>query len=330
MFSTILVPASVIGALGLIFGLILAYASKKFYVEIDPKIERITAALPGANCGACGFPGCAGYADAIVKKGMDFTLCSPGGMMVARKIGDILGKIAVERERLVPVIHCTSGGYANTNVKYDYQGISNCRAVALLANGPNVCNHGCVYQNDCVNVCKFNAIYLDESGMRAVDADKCGACGACVRACPRGLIELVPISKKVHILCSSTDRGLAAKNNCGSNRACVGCGICVSNCPVEAIKLENHLAKINYTICISCGVCAKKCPAKAIIDYKGKRGKANINKTNCVGCTVCAKKCPVKCITGELKKVHDIEQEKCIGCEICVTSCPKKAIEMVM
>jgi Na+-translocating ferredoxin:NAD+ oxidoreductase RNF subunit RnfB len=325
MILTILEPAIMIGILGLLYGLVLAFASKKFYVEIDPRIEKITATLPGANCGACGYPGCSGYADAIVKKDIDFSLCSPGGSAVSQKIASIIGKEATEKEKQVALIHCNSGGYENTNVKYEYHGVPSCRAVSLLASGSNLCNCGCVSQNDCIRACQFGAISLNEQGMRVVDPDKCGACGACVKACPRNLIEIVPISKQVHILCSSTERGLTAKKHCGS-RACIGCGLCVQNCPMEAIKLENHIAKINYIICISCGVCAKKCPTKAIIDNKPKRGKAKIIRNECIGCTICSKKCPINCISGELKKPHEIDEEKCIGCEMCVAKCPKKAI----
>ena len=326
MFLAIIIPALLIGVLGLMFGLVLAFASKVFHVDIDPKIEKIAEALPGANCGACGLPGCAGYAEAIITQDMDFTLCAPGGSDTVSRIADILGKKASTKEKNIAVIHCNSGGYSNTNFRYDYDGIKTCKAAVLLSNGPNLCNFGCVFQNDCIIACKFDAIKLDEKGMKIIDSEKCTGCGACVKACPRSLIELVPISKKVHIMCTSMDKGAVAKKNCGNNTACIGCGICLKNCPVNAIKIENSLAKIDYSLCINCGLCAKKCPTKAIIDLKEKRGKAYIIDEKCIGCTICAKKCPVNCISGELKKLHSIDADKCIGCEVCVAKCPKQAI----
>jgi Na+-translocating ferredoxin:NAD+ oxidoreductase RNF subunit RnfB len=166
MFIAILVPALAIGFLGLLFGLLLAYAAKKFHVEIDPKIEMVVDILPSSNCGACGLPGCISYAEAVVTKGIDTTLCSPGGAKVRRKIAEIMGKHTEAREKKIPVFHCTSGGYTNTNLKYSYDGIENCRAAILLANGPNMCDYGCLFQNDCITICKFNAIYLNNEGMR--------------------------------------------------------------------------------------------------------------------------------------------------------------------
>jgi Na+-translocating ferredoxin:NAD+ oxidoreductase RNF subunit RnfB len=326
--NTILSAALYIGGLGALFGIVLAYASKKFAVEVDPKIEQIIEALPGANCGACGFPGCAGYADSIVNHGSDISMCAPGGHEAAKKIAVIMGLTASEKERNIAVIHCQSGGLNNTFFRYEYKGIATCKAAAALAGGPNLCTWGCVYQFDCVNACHFGALVVDENGLRQVIEEKCTGCGACVKACPKSLIELVPVSKKVKILCSSRDKGALAKKSCGNNTACIGCGICAKNCPVNAIEIKNNLAIIDYTKCINCGICASKCPTKAIIDLKAPRKKAFIKEDLCIGCTICAKKCPVAAISGELKSVHHIDTEKCVGCEICSDKCPKKAIIM--
>jgi len=327
--SIILYSIATLGILGLIYGIGLAFASKKFHVEVDPKIEKINEVLPGVNCGACGLPGCSAYAEAIVTNNEEINKCAPGGESVVKKIAKILGIKASTKERQIAVIHCQSGGYDNTFLRYNYQGISTCKAAVLITHGPNLCNYGCVFQNDCIAACKFDAIHLDEDGMRIIEKEKCTGCGACVKACPRNLIELVPISKKVHILCTTHDKGVEAKKRCGNKTACIGCGLCVKKCPVDAIEMQDNLAIIDYEKCVSCGQCASVCPTKSIVDpIAEKRGIAFIIEENCIGCTICKKKCPVDAIEGEVKKVHKVDPEKCIGCEICVNVCPKKTIEI--
>lgn len=255
-----------LGILGLIYGLGLAFASKKFHVEVDPKIEKISGILPNVNCGACGFPGCAAYAEAVATKGAKINLCAPGGDDVTKKIAEIMGLEATSTDRKVAIIHCQSGGKNNTKFKYEYQGIETCKAAILLSGGPNACNYGCVYQYDCVRACKFDAMHIDDNGMIIVDNEKCTGCGACATACPRNLIEIVSIKKRVHILCSSHDKGAIARKVCGNSTACIACGLCVKKCPVEAISMQNDLAVIDYDKCIVCGMCADVCPTSAIFD----------------------------------------------------------------
>jgi Na+-translocating ferredoxin:NAD+ oxidoreductase RNF subunit RnfB len=256
----------ILGTLGLAYGLGLAFASRKFHVDVDPKIEAIVEALPSANCGACGYPGCAGYAEAIVNNDEELNKCAPGGSAVVAQIAEIMGKEASAAERRIAVIKCQSGGTHNTFFRYEYQGVPTCQAAVMLNNGPNLCSYGCVFQNDCIAACKFDAISVDENGMRLIDKDKCTGCGACVAACPRNLIELVLEKKRVHILCSSHDPGAVAKKVCGNSTACIGCGICVKKCPKDAIELKNYLAVLSYDLCIMCGLCADACPTGAIID----------------------------------------------------------------
>jgi Na+-translocating ferredoxin:NAD+ oxidoreductase RNF subunit RnfB len=262
----ILYSIIVLGALGLIYGLGLAFASKKFHVQVDPKIEAINEILPGANCGACGQPGCGGYAEAIVNQGLEINKCAPGGDEVIAKIAEIMGIEASAADKKVAVIHCQSGGKNNTFFRYEYQGIATCKAAILVSNGPNLCNYGCVYQNDCVNACLFDAFTIDENGMRIIDKDKCTGCGACVAACPRNLIELVSIKKRVHVLCSSHDKGVEAKKRCGNKTACINCSLCVKKCPKDAISIQDNVAVIDYDKCINCGMCADVCPTSAIFD----------------------------------------------------------------
>ncbi len=327
---TILLPVIIVGALGLLYGIGLAIASVAFHVEVDPRVEKILEALPGANCGACGKPGCGGYAEAIVENGVDINLCAPGGAATAQAIAEIMGMKAGESVKKIAYIHCSCGGNDNTKIKFEYDGVPTCKSAVMVANGPNMCSYGCVGYNDCVAACPFDAFIIDENNNRTIDPDKCTACGACVRACPRHLIEIVKFDQQVKIECSNKEKGISAKNNCGTTRGCIGCGLCARACPVEAITMDGNLAVIDYDKCINCGLCATKCPTKAIEDQMaGKRKKAKIIEDKCIGCTICAKKCPVDAISGELKGVHTVDQSKCIGCEICYEKCPKKAIEMV-
>ncbi|MCF7858287.1 MAG: RnfABCDGE type electron transport complex subunit B [Candidatus Cloacimonetes bacterium] len=264
--SVLLYAIITLGSLGLVYGLGLAFASKKFHVEVDPKIDKISEILPNVNCGACGYPGCSAYAEAIVGKGADINLCAPGGDEVVESISKIMGIEATSADKKSAIIYCQSGGSHNTKLRYNYQGISTCKAAVLVSGGPNACNYGCVFQYDCVNACMFDAMHIDRNGMINVDKGKCTACGACVTACPRNLIELVSTIKRVHILCSSHDKGGIARKACGNETACIACGLCVKKCPKEAITIDDNLAIIDYEKCINCGICADVCPTSAIYD----------------------------------------------------------------
>jgi electron transport complex protein RnfB len=328
--GVIIAPIVALGGIGLFFGFLLGMASKVFHVEIDPRVEAVQAALPGANCGACGMPGCSGYADAIVHQNADINKCAPGGANVISQIASIMGKDTVASTRKIAVYHCSSGGYKNTNWKYHYQGIESCKSAVNIAEGPNSCRWGCVGFNDCLRACPFDAITIDEFGMRCVDTEKCTGCGGCVKACPRKIPLLVPEKFSVYVRCSSKDKGPTARVLCGSSHACIACGLCQKKCPTQAITVASNLARIDYVKCINCGQCATVCPTKAIDDQLlGERKKAQIIPEGCIGCQICAKNCPVNAITGELKKVHVVNQEVCIGCAVCIDKCPTKTIKMV-
>lgn len=313
-----------LGGMGFIFGLFLAIASKKFHVETDPRAAQIDEILPGANCGGCGFPGCAGYAQAVASGAAEINLCAPGGAAIAEQIAKIMGLETTQTERKVAVIHC--GIVQGCDKKYNYQGIQDCRAASLLAGGDKACMYGCLGFGTCKSVCPFDAIYKKENGVYCVDPEKCTSCGKCIDVCPKNLIDLVPYKNKVQVLCNSHNKGKETRVNCPLG--CIACKICEKNCPVGAIKVIDNVAVIDQEKCISCGICAQKCPRNIIVDPVPKRKKAVIDDT-CVGCTLCAKKCPVNAITGVKKEKHIIDPEKCVGCEICVNACPKNSITMV-
>ncbi len=252
----------VLGAIAFLFGLLLAVAAKKFAVEKDPRIDEITEHLAGANCGGCGYSGCAAYAKAIVEDGAAVGLCPVAGDDANQKIAAIMGVEVQESVRMRAQVMC-SGNHATANYKYLYQGLADCHSVSRLGNGPKECSYGCIGLGSCVNACAFNAIKL-EDGAAFVDYDHCRACGMCVTACPQNLIELVPFDSRYWVACKSKDRGVTVRSHC--QVGCIGCGICVKNCPTGAISLVDNIAHIDYSLCNHCGTCAAKCPRKIILD----------------------------------------------------------------
>ncbi len=308
--------------LGIFFGGVLALSAKYLKVEEDPRVEKIAEILPQANCGACGYPGCSGFAKAVVSGEAPVTGCLPGGKEVAKKIAEILGVEAGAIEEKVAFVFCSGGDRAKD--KNRYAGIESCTAAKALG-GTKACYFACYGLGDCVEACPFDAIHIVD-GRAVVDFEKCTGCGACVKACPQGIIELIPRSKAVvFVACSSCDSGAIARKYCAN--PCIGCKMCERVCPTGAIKVEGNLARIDYEKCIGCGACAAVCPTK-VIRFDGVHKVAKIND-DCVGCTLCAKVCPVKAITGEVKEKHEVDPDKCVGCTKCVEKCPKNAIEMV-
>jgi len=251
--------------------IILFVVAKKFRVDEDPRIDEVTALLPGANCGGCGNPGCRGLAEALVKaadKGdISGLKCPPGGNDTMAAIAKLLGLEAGEMVPMIAVVRC-GGSLEKAPKKVDYNGPNKCAVSVALFNGESGCPYGCVGLSDCVAACVFNAIYIDPvTHLPVVDEAKCTACGACVKACPRSIIELRPKGKKdrrVWINCVNKEIGAVALKNC--KVACIGCGKCVKACPekVQAITMEKNLAYIDTNKCISCGLCIPVCPTGAI------------------------------------------------------------------
>lgn len=258
--TDILNPIIVLGGLGLAFGVLLSIASNVFAVEIDPKVEEIRSVLPGANCGACGFPGCDGLANAIAEGIAPVNACSVGGNPVAEQVADIMGVNATNVDRNVATVLC-QGDCDKAKEKYKYEGIQDCRAANILQGGSKACSFGCLGCGTCKDVCAFDAITM-VNGVAVIDKDKCTACMKCIEVCPKAIIELVPYDNQFVVKCKSKDTGKEVRNKC--TVGCIGCQICVKNCSVDAFSFENNLAKINYEICINCGICAEKCPTKAI------------------------------------------------------------------
>lgn len=255
-----------LGISGLVIGVLLGVAARKFKVEEDPRVTEIQSVLPGANCGGCGYPGCSGLAAAIVEGRAPVNACVVGGNSVAEKISEIMGVSCAPVEPAVAVVYCQGTDDVAQKVA-DYEGISDCAALNMLG-GTKGCPFGCLGLGSCVKACPFGAIYMGAGGLPVVIRDKCTGCGACVRACPRKLIEIIPESKVVHILCRSYDRGPAVRKYC--KVGCVACQACARACPQKAISMDKGtLAKIDYSLCDNCGVCVSKCPVNTIVTYQG-------------------------------------------------------------
>lgn len=254
-----------LAGLGIAAAVILYFVAQKFKVIEDPRIDLVADALPGANCGGCGFAGCRNFAEAIVKAGdLSGLLCPVGGSSTMSNVGEILGLTVVASEPKIAVVRC-NGSRQNAPAKVVFDSASSCAFAHSLFSGESGCPNGCLGLGDCVASCQFDALEIDaETGLPVVN-DKCVACGACVKACPRGIIELRNKGKKdrrIFVSCVNTEKGAPAKKNC--EVACIGCGKCVKACPFEAITLANNLAYIDFEKCKLCRKCVTECPTGAI------------------------------------------------------------------
>ncbi len=314
-----------LGGIGALFGLGLAFAAKKFSVQMDPKVEEVRDVLAGAQCGACGFAGCQQYAEAVVQReDVSPSLCSPGGGGVAEQVALITGKKSVASEPQYSRIMC-QGDRVKTIKRFNYEGVKECRASVLAGGGDKSCIYGCLGYGTCQRVCPFDAIHMNEFSLPVVDMKRCTGCRKCAEACPKKVIEILPSSKAVLVACHSKDRGTDTRKNC--QVGCIACGMCVKVCPYEAPSIANNVSTIDINKCRVCGLCATKCPTKAITDLLLPRSKAFIVQSRCIGCNMCMKVCPVNAASGELKKAHSIDSALCIGCGICTSKCPVQAID---
>ncbi|MBN1133206.1 MAG: Fe-S cluster domain-containing protein [Bacteroidales bacterium] len=255
-------------AIGAGAAVILYFVAKLFRTEEDPRIEVVEKALPGANCGGCGYPGCRNFAEVLVRsESFDGLFCPVGGNETMAAVASILGREAIEQEPRVAVVRC-NGTPEFRSLKTHYEGAPTCAIAHSLYAGEGGCPYGCLGLGDCVAVCKFDAIQMNPvTGLPEVMDDKCTACGACVDACPRGIIELRKKNKKdrkIYVSCINEEKGATAKKNCAV--ACIGCSLCFKACPYEAITMNNNLAFIDSDKCKLCRKCVPVCPTNAILE----------------------------------------------------------------
>ncbi len=268
MNSVVLITIISLSLLGIVAALILYFVAEKFKVYEDPRIDEVEQALPGANCGGCGFAGCRNFAEALVKsESFEGLNCPVGGADTMATVAKILGREAPEVEPRVAVVRC-NGTPENRKRTSLYNGAPGCTIAHNLYGGETDCPYGCLGLGECVDACDFDAIYIDkESGLPVVIDDKCVACGACVKACPRDIIELRKKSgkdRKIYVSCVNMDKGGPAKKAC--NVACIGCGKCEKVCKFDAITIINNLAFIDSDKCKLCRKCEPECPTGAILE----------------------------------------------------------------
>lgn len=260
-FNLILIAVLIVAGIGLIIGIVLAFASAVMAVPVDEKVEALTEALPGANCGACGYSGCSGYAKALAEGSAKNGACAPGGDETAKALAEILGEKASAVERRVAVVRCM-GITDNTQDKVDYQGVQSC-AAAMLVGGKGACSYGCLGLGDCVAACPYGAVSVC-NGVAKVDADLCKACAMCVSVCPKKIITIVPVREQAVVRCSNSDKGAAAKKACKA--ACIGCKKCEKVCEAGAVKVADFKASVDPALCTGCKLCVEACPQNIITE----------------------------------------------------------------
>ena len=270
----IVIATAILGGLGLVFGLVLAAASKVFYVETDPRLDQLNACLPGANCGGCGFAGCGAYAEAVLKGEAPVGKCASGGNECAQAMAAIMGVQAEAVTRKVAMVRCSGARTFDAEgnltkgakMKANYEGFHDCLAASKVGgSGPLSCKFGCLGYGSCTRVCKYGAISV-KNGVAVVDEDLCVGCMACAQVCPRKVITAVEPDRNVVIACNSLAKGAVTNRAC--TIGCIGCGKCMKTCPSGAITITNNLAQIDYSKCTNCGECAKVCPKGLIKDSR--------------------------------------------------------------
>ena len=260
--GAIIAATVLVAAVGLFIGVFLGVAGKKFAVEVDEKEVAVREALPGNNCGGCGYPGCDGLAAAIAKGEAPVNGCPVGGEPVGKVIAAIMGQEVVETARQVAYVKC-AGTCEKTKDNYEYTGVEDCEMMAFIpGGGAKACAFGCLGFGSCVKACPFDAIHIVD-GVAVVDKEACKACGKCVAACPRKLIEIVPYDMKHLVKCNSKDKGKDVMKAC--KVGCIGCKMCEKACQFDAVKVLDNVAHIDPEKCTGCGACAAKCPKKVIL-----------------------------------------------------------------
>lgn len=280
MSTIIIYTVLTLSIIGVLSAIILYFVAQKFKVYEDPRIDLVEAALPGANCGGCGYAGCRAFAETCVSKGtLTDLFCPVGGNDTMGGVAGILGIVAEKKDPRVAVVRCNGTCEYRPRTNF-FDGAVSCAVAASLYGGDTGCSYGCLGCGDCVTVCDFDAIHMNPvTGLPEVDDDKCVACGACVKACPKTLIELRkkgPKNRKIFVSCRNLDKGGVARKSCSV--ACIGCGKCEKECAYDAITIANNLAFIDADKCKLCRKCVSVCPTNAIVELNFPPRKVAVNE----------------------------------------------------
>ncbi len=260
--NVLLITTAVITGIGLVCGVALAFIAKKFGVDEDPTVTEIEQQLPGANCGGCGYAGCTAYAKAIVEAGAPINKCGPGGADTVMRIGEIMGVSAEAPEPVMAFIKC-GGDRRESKRQSQYNGIADCASASLVAGGWKECQYGCLGYGSCARVCNYGAISI-KNGLAVVNPALCVGCGMCVNSCPRNLIVMVPVSHRIHVRCSSPNKGPVVRKIC--DVGCIGCTICVKTEGGVSMEMKGSLAQVNYEKPpVENEAVLAKCPMKCIV-----------------------------------------------------------------
>lgn len=260
--SNVIISAVSMGGIGAALALFLAFADEKLKVEEDPRVEALAGILPGSNCGGCGYPGCRVLAEKMIAGEAPANACVAGGKDTALKLAEILGVDAGDHKRTIAVVLCR-GGSAEAERRARYRGEMTCTA-AHITGGDKSCAYGCLGYGECVDACKFDAMAMNDNGLPVVFHDKCVGCGACAKACPRGIIEMHPEDHRLFVYCKSRDKGAYAKKVC--KVSCIACSLCVKDCTVPGgIVVKDNLATVNYTLAPQNDESIKRCPTRCIL-----------------------------------------------------------------
>lgn len=295
MTDSVLYSVILLSALGVVAAIVLFIVSKKFYVYENPLIAEVEDFLPSANCAACGSPGCKSFAERLVNtEDISDLFCPVGGNDVMKQVAEKLGKEVAEKDPTVAVVRCQGSCEVRPKTT-EFQGPTSCAISAMIYSGETDCQYGCLGDGDCVNVCQFDAMYMDEkTGLPVIISDKCTSCGKCVEACPRAIIEMRPKNKrdlKIFVGCLNEDKGGIAKKACAV--ACIGCSKCEEICPKDAITMQNTLAYIDPVLCTLCRKCVPVCPTNSIIETNFPPRKEKKTDEKKVVKKVVAKKEPI-------------------------------------
>lgn len=262
----VFIPALILLVLAMLFAIALAYLGKKLAVSRDERIDRVKDCLSGANCGACGYAGCDGFATALVEGKAELSSCNATSKEKKEEIAEILG--LTDTGEATKVVVCCHGGQ-DAKDKYDYVGYGDCKSMELLAGGRKQCAWGCLGTGSCVDACQHHAVTVKQKGYSEVSLSKCISCGKCISVCPKKIIKRIPASATYYVACSNHQKGKEVRELC--TKGCIACGICVKQCEVGAITIVDNLATIDYTKCINCGKCAAKCPQRCIVSTDANR-----------------------------------------------------------